>query len=206
MSVFERLYDSFFRPTPEREDWGKGQYKENEAPGYAVERRTGDVEIRRYEPTIRAEVTTSGEREKALQAGFRTLAGYIFGGNSEERKVAMTVPVQQEAVRGGRLGIAEGDGGWTISFMMPAAFSRESLPEPVDPSISFVEYPADREAVLLLEDRATDDALEDAAATLLAAVRAEGLVADGPVKFWFYDDPMTPFWKRRNEVSVRLAG
>ncbi len=30
-------------------------------------------------------------------------------------------------------------------------------------------------------------------------------VADGPVKFWFYDDPLTPFWKRRNEVSVHLA-
>jgi hypothetical protein len=42
-----------------------------------------------------AEVEVAGEREKAINQGFRILAGYIFGGNTVKQKIAMTTPVTQ---------------------------------------------------------------------------------------------------------------
>jgi hypothetical protein len=53
------------------------------------------VEVRQYAPHIAAEVTVSGERDAAINAGFRVLAGYIFGGNEVRAKVAMRTPVKQ---------------------------------------------------------------------------------------------------------------
>ena len=52
-----------------------------EEPRYISRPLTGNVEIRRYSRRIAAQTTVTGDRERALNAGFRTLASYIFGGN-----------------------------------------------------------------------------------------------------------------------------
>ena len=61
--------------------------------------------------------------------GFRVLAGYIFGGNAEEEKIAMTAPVQQSM-----------EGEQEMAFMMPAQYALEDLyrvPEPQDQRVAF---------------------------------------------------------------------
>jgi hypothetical protein len=74
-----------------------------ERPLYTVvERLTGGVEIRQYEPYMIAETTADDASlgfQKAGQQKFRTLAGYIFGKNKarrggENEKMAMTAPVR----------------------------------------------------------------------------------------------------------------
>ena len=49
---------------------------------YKTVARQRDIEIRDYTPMIVAETEVSGDREAAIQQGFRTLADYIFGNNT----------------------------------------------------------------------------------------------------------------------------
>jgi hypothetical protein len=53
---------------------------------YSVAAAAGGVEIRDYAPEIVAETSVAGEREAAINQGFRTIAGYIFGGNAPGRE------------------------------------------------------------------------------------------------------------------------
>lgn len=66
-----------------------------ETPDYAVSSKSGNLEIREYGPTIVAEATVEGDRDTAIQRGFRIIADYIFGNNLSSTKVAMTAPVMQ---------------------------------------------------------------------------------------------------------------
>lgn len=66
-----------------------------EQPKYQVRTAARDFEIRTYEPYVVAEVVERGDQNQSVQAGFRKLAGYIFGGNAGGAKIAMTSPVAQ---------------------------------------------------------------------------------------------------------------
>lgn len=66
-----------------------------EEPRHSVEQVTHGLEIRRYGPRIAAETTISADQEAARNAGFRRLAGYIFGANQGRAKIAMTAPVTE---------------------------------------------------------------------------------------------------------------
>ena len=58
----------------------------------------GGLEIRSYGPRLAAETTVRGEdRDRAQSEAFGVLAGFIFGGNRENKEVAMTAPVEVEA-------------------------------------------------------------------------------------------------------------
>ncbi len=53
-----------------------------EEPSFAVAIHEGDFEVRDYPALVVAEVSVSGSRDEASNAGFRLLAAYIIGGNS----------------------------------------------------------------------------------------------------------------------------
>ena len=67
-----------------------------EQPDYKVEKQDGSIEIRSYGPMIAAEAVVEGERKPAINEGFRLIAGYIFGKNEPQAKIAMTAPVEQQ--------------------------------------------------------------------------------------------------------------
>ncbi|HMA06340.1 MAG TPA: heme-binding protein, partial [Ramlibacter sp.] len=66
-----------------------------EEPRFTVISQQQGFEIRDYAPYIVAEVVVPGPADEAGNTGFRILAGYIFGQNKGERKIAMTAPVTQ---------------------------------------------------------------------------------------------------------------
>lgn len=98
----------------------------------------GACELRRYAPLIVAEVRVTGEMQAATNAGFRLLAGYIFGGNDARKSVAMTAPVTLAASTGTKIAmtspvtIAGREGDWVVQFTMPRQWSLETLPVPDD--------------------------------------------------------------------------
>ena len=65
-----------------------------EEPTYTVIESTDRYEVRLYEPYIVAEVDVDGDFESAGGDAFRLLAGYIFGDNVANEKMAMTTPVE----------------------------------------------------------------------------------------------------------------
>ena len=198
MSILTYIYDALVRNPPPADALGDGTYKENEAATYRVERRIGEAEIRAYDPMIRAEVTVDGDAGQARSAGFRKLAGFIFGKNDQKTEVAMTVPVMQAPP-------TPGADRWTVSFMMPSRYSLGSLPVPQDRDIRFVETPARRMLCLPVGGRGSDARMDAARDRLLAIARDAGLPVTGDVQYNFYDAPMTPPWKRTNDVAVQIA-
>jgi len=183
-------------------------YNGYETPDYAVEEADGAVEIRTYPAHIAAEVTVTGSRDAAINAGFRILAGYIFGGNEASAKVAMTTPVTQapseKIAMTTPVTQSGSDQGWTVRFMMPASYTLETLPKPKDARIRFVTTEPVRMVVLRFSGLPRTAALERRSEELRAWAKAKGLTLEGAPQFMFYDPPFRLPWSRRNEVSFIL--
>ncbi|WP_431297852.1 SOUL family heme-binding protein [Tabrizicola sp. BL-A-41-H6] len=183
-------------------------YNGNETPDYTVESTEGAVEIRSYPPHIAAEVTVSGSRDAAINAGFRVLAGYIFGGNEAKAKVAMTTPVIQapseKIAMTTPVTQVESDQGWTVQFMMPSEYTLDTLPKPKDSRIRFITTDPVRMAVLRFSGIPTTAALAKRTEELRAWAAAKGLTLSGAPQFMFYDPPFRMPWNRRNEVAFTL--
>ena len=65
-----------------------------EMPAYKVVKRIGELEIRTYPKMLVAQTSLAeSTKEQRMSNGFRTIAGYIFGGNERNQKIAMTSPV-----------------------------------------------------------------------------------------------------------------
>jgi hypothetical protein len=186
-----------------------GAYRGYEAPSYEVtERLTDSVEIRTYAPYIVAEVSVRGDRDRALRQGFSILAGYIFGGNSGSQSVEMTSPVtqtQSQTVAMTAPVTQTGEEGvWTITFMMPRAYTLDTLPTPNNAAIRFYQTESERLIVETFSGWATESALAEHEANLRAVAASAAAELTGPAIHRYYDDPMTLPWQRRNEIAFRL--
>jgi hypothetical protein len=182
-----------------------------EEPPYTHTRLTGNVGIRHYEDRIAAQTTVAGSDESAARsAGFRRLAGYIFGGNHRSTKIAMTAPVSQHA--GERIAMtapvsqeAGSEGGSVIRFFMPSELTMEELPTPNDDSVVLVTVPAETVAVLRFSGDRSPAAVESHTRKLLNTLQDNGFKPDGVPTAWFYDPPWTLPFRRRNEVAVAVT-
>lgn len=181
-----------------------------EEPKYQVVSKDEAFELRDYPGMIAAEVTVSGERDAAMNAGFRLIADYIFGNNRQSAKVAMTAPVTQSAASEKIAMTApvtqSGSGtSWTVRFIMPARYTMATLPQPNNDRVTLVELPAQRFAVLRFSG--TVGAKDIAARTqeLMTWAKGKGLVMQGEVTLARYDPPWTPWFLRRNELMVPVV-
>lgn len=182
-----------------------------EEPSFTVERRIGDVEIRRYGTRIAAETTIAADEESARNEGFRRLAGYIFGGNRGKTKIAMTAPVAQEA-KGQKIAMTapvaaqrSGTGQWVIRFFMPSEHTLDTLPTPNDERVRLVEVPGERVAVLRFAGNYNPEVIARRTEELLYTLRDNGVEPAGEPFAWFYDPPWTLPFRRRNEVAVNVG-
>lgn len=184
-------------------------------PAFTQELSDGAIDVRAYGPLVIAEVTVSGDRRAAANAGFRPLADYIFGKNRPGPKIAMTAPVLQERV-GETIAMtapvlqekadSAADGTqWIVRFIMPAGSTLETLPQPVDPNVRLMAVPAQRLAVIRFSGIASEKALAEKTAELDRFLAARGLTSTGEALYAFYNPPWTLPFLRRNEVMRRLA-
>ena len=66
---------------------------EIETPEYQLLEKSGQFEIRMYEPMIIAITNINSNYRESTYTGFRRIANYIFGGNDQNMEIAMTAPV-----------------------------------------------------------------------------------------------------------------
>ena len=163
-----------------------------EEPVYQVEKawEAERIEIRAYAPRIMA---VTGMNEDS-DSGFRVLAGYIFGGNAEEQKIAMTAPVQQTMA-----------GEKEMAFMMPAEYALKDLPQPEDQRVSFREAPAYTAAVIQFSGWASAEKADENWQQLQRFLIAEGIDITGEPTLNQYNPPWTLPFMRRNEIIVPVA-
>jgi hypothetical protein len=178
-------------------------------PTYQVIAKAGPAEIRQYAPRLAASVTIPGDELQARYQGFRRLAGYIFGGNTQKTSISMTAPVAQSSAKIAMTApVAQtrnSTGSWTITFFMPANYTMANLPKPADPGIFIHNLPASLDAVIRFSGiPGTTPVAREQAALLQALSRSEWVATGEPVAL-FYDPPWTLPWCRRNEVAVPVA-
>ncbi|NOT58152.1 MAG: heme-binding protein [Deltaproteobacteria bacterium] len=186
-----------------------GTYKGYELPPYTVLKQFEQAELRQYAPQLVAEVTVEGERNEAINAGFRILAGYIFGANESADKVAMTTPVTQTPaaekiamttpVTQAQVGQA-----WVVRFGMPKQYTVETLPIPTDTRIRFVLTPPSTRAVVRFSGFAGNATITEQTQRLDALITQQHLKRVGEPEIAFYDSPFTLPWNRRNEISAAV--
>jgi hypothetical protein len=188
-----------------------------EEPKYEVVKTYPDFELRRYAPELLAETEVKGGFDQVGNKAFRILADYIFGNNRKEEKISMTAPVTQEPAQGGREKIPMtapvtqqpkddngSSGTFVVSFVMPAHFTSQTLPKPVDPRVHIREVPARLMAARRYSGFWTEENYRDNEKTLLEAVKKAGLEPIGPPIYARYNSPFSLWFMRRNEVLVQV--
>jgi len=185
-----------------------------EEPKFTLALKDGAFELRDYPVLIVAEVTVAGTRQEASQAGFRKLAGYIFGGNTGAKRITMTTPVTKSrvgATSGQKIAMTApvtqigAQGEWVVRFTMPAGLALSDLPQPNDPGVTLKTLPAARCAVMRFSGLAGEAKVAAETEKLLSAVKAQGLTTAGPILVARYNPPWTPWFLRRNEVMVPVG-
>ncbi len=178
-----------------------------ETPDYKVLSKQGAFELRAYPAQTVAEAVIEGDQQDAVRQGFRRLAGYIFGANSSNQKIAMTAPVGQTPVAQGPVtASALGAKQWIVRFDMPRDQDLTSLPKPKAPGVKLKTLPPARIAALRFSGLMSDKAAAKETADLLGYIKAKGLTPAGPPTLAQYDPPWTLWFLRRNEVLIPVEG
>jgi hypothetical protein len=177
---------------------------------YSVVLREGNFELRRYEPYVVAETMVEGDFDKVGNEGFRRLFDYISGKNRKQQSIAMTAPVSQEAesekismtapVNQDRVGEK-----YRITFLMPAKYTMETLPEPLDTRVKLKEVPGQLIAAFRYSGTWSRDRYEEKRIRLQALMRERGLEPAGEPIFARYNPPFMPWFLRRNEVLIPVG-
>lgn len=185
---------------------------ETKEPPFKLIRKEEPFEVREYAPMIVAEVIVDGEREKAVNDGFRILADYIFGNNVPKADIAMTAPVTQQPLKGEDIAMTApvtqqgaGQGRWKVHFVMPENYTMDTIPKPVDPRVRLMAVPAYRTAVIRFSGFGTSSTLSEKTNLLRDWIEAQGEKEGEAPVFAFYNPPWTLPFFRRNEVMIRLA-
>ena len=166
--------------------WGVYIIVTTERPDYEVVRSLADgMEIRDYD----AQTWISTDMESDRSA-FPVLASYIFGGNVEDERIAMTAPV----ITGRRM-----------SFILPEGVAADDAPAPNGQPIEFTSVPPRRVAALRFSWFASPDRVARKTERLLDVLSDLGIATVGEPFLMRYNDPGTPPFLRRTEVAVELA-
>ena len=180
-----------------------------EEPKFVVTRQLDGVEVREYAPYVVAEAVVPGPAGDAGNQGFKLLAGYIFGKNKGERKISMTALVTQTATpqkieMTAPVTQTATEGGYVVQFIMPAEFTLETLPEPVDPQVHLKAMPGARFGVIKYSGFWSQSNYDTHLATLRKTLEAARLATTGEPIYSRYDPPWTPWFMRRNEIWLKL--
>jgi effector-binding domain-containing protein len=177
-----------------------------EAP-YKVLKKDSKFEIRDYAPHILAETVVEGNLEEAGNKAFNRLFRYISGDNRSRDKVAMTAPVSQEPM-GEKIKMTAPVGqqrvqeSWAVSFMMPASYTLETLPEPEDPEVTLRQVPARRMAAVSYSGFWSEKNYLRYKMELESWIQERGLTILGDPVWARYNPPFTPWFLRRNEILL----
>jgi hypothetical protein len=198
--------------------WSVGTYlyeKHLERPSYSVIKKRRGYELRLYESYIVAETVVSGSYERASNAGFGILAGYIFGNNTRKEKMDMTAPVaigkkkaQEKISMTAPVVMQQKEENqtetYTMSFMMPSKYTLDTLPNPNNPGIELHRVPERKVAAFRFSLIANVDRIEKKTEELKMALRRDGFDTISEPAIARYNAPFSNPLLRRNEILIEI--
>lgn len=197
-----------------------------ETPKFEVLHTSPDYEIRKYSPSIVAQVTydpaqLGGNRD----GGFSILANYIGAlgqpQNKKPEKIAMTAPVITQSSESAAEKIAmtapvimesasvaeKGDEAMmvTMQFVLPAKYNKvEEAPVPVDKRVVIREEVEKRYGVVRFSGVATDEVVENRVEKLQKSLERDGYKVVGQFLLARYNPPWTLPAFRTNEIMIPI--
>ncbi len=173
-----------------------------ETTKYEIIRRIGKVEIRRYPRIIIAKVDNS------VSDSFGLLFRFISGENRQKEEVKMTSPVvsqdSSQEIKMTSPVFSEFSSKGYISFVMPAEFTHETTPHPLDRRVKIEELPARAVAVLGFSGSWSEDHFEAKTRELFDELSKAKIKTKGGVFAMLYNPPFIPSFLRRNEVAIEI--
>ena len=182
-----------------------------EEPTFSTVRSLEDgIEVREYAAYTVAEVVLSADANDAGNRAFPILAGYIFGKNKGERKMAMTAPVTQVAApmkmeMTAPVTQMPTATGFLVQFVLPKGITVANAPEPLDARVMLREVAPKRIAVIRYSGFWSQSNYTEHLNKLETALRASNMAWTGEPVLSRYDGPTTPWFMRRNEIWLNLA-
>ncbi len=162
---------------------------------YKVIKEYNKFEIRKYEASLFTSVKLStGKYESGSSNGFSILAGYIFGGNDKNQKIAMTSPVAMSM-----------EDSMEVMFLVPKEYKKEDLPTPNQSEIQFKEVPEKTMASITFGGWADSEKIEKYKLKLIKLLEEKEIAHLAKFYFHGYNAPYEVV-NRKNEILVELEG
>lgn len=181
-----------------------------EEPPYEVLKQEENIQVRQYGEVLVAQTVVEGEYDDVSGKAFRRLAGFIFGDNQSQEKVAMTAPVLQQPATSEKIAMTapvlqEPAGeSWIMTFVMPAEYTLETLPRPNDPAVTIRSIAAKRVATIRFSGLMNKRKLDRYSTELLRWIGDNGYSAVSPPRSAGYNPPWTLPPLRRNEIHFDI--
>ncbi|XP_051131675.1 heme-binding-like protein At3g10130, chloroplastic [Andrographis paniculata] len=186
-----------------------------ETPKYEAIAVTDDYEIRKYPPSVIAEVTYSAADFKSgKDGGFTILASYIGAigepKNAKPEKIAMTAPVitktASEKIAMTAPVVTKNEGGGemvTMAFILPSKYAKaEDAPKPVDERVVIREEGEKKYGVTRFSGVARDDVVAEKVEKLSKCLERDGYKIAGDFLLARYNPPWTLPPLRTNDVMI----
>ena len=181
-----------------------------EEPRFKVLEKDGSFELREYSAYIVAETRVEAGFEDAGSLAFQRLFRYISGNNVAQHKIAMTAPVTQSGSEKIKMTapvsqVADGSA-YLVAFSLPSTYTLATVPKPLDPTVRIRQVPAQLIACWRYSGRWTESNYRDHEVLLRERINSRELIARGDPVLARYNPPFTPWFMRRNEVWIPVAG
>jgi len=178
-------------------------------PNYQVLNDYGHIQIRQYPAMVVAQTEVNADYKSSSSQAFHRLAGYIFGGNKKQQKIAMTAPVIQEQETETMVMTApvfqqKSGGVWLMAFVLPSGYTVSTAPVPLDSAVLIKELPDKKVAVIRYSGSLSEQSIEEKAEELKNWLTKQGYQVISPSRSAAYDPPWTLPFLRRNEVHIDI--
>ena len=163
-------------------------------PEFILVEKHGDIEVREYSEYVIAKTSISQGDMELNNNMFRTLAGYIFGGNNKSQSIPMTAPV-----------ITKNDeSSYDMIFFMLDANKPEDLPLPNSSNISIEMMDLGKTISITFGMWATDSRVKYYKKKLDKHIKDNNIQIKSPLMVAQYNSPwaMPPF--RKNELIYKI--
>ena len=183
--------------------------RSSEEPKYQVLNDYGSIQIRQYPALVVAQTEINADYKASSNQGFQRLAGYIFGKNKAQQKLAMTAPVIQEqqaesiAMTAPVIQQKTADT-WLMRFVLPKEYTLLTAPIPLDPTVIIAEIPSKKVAVLNYSGSLSEQGIKEKSEELDAWLKAHGYSIISEPQSAAYDPPWTLPFLRRNEIHIEI--
>ena len=181
----------------------------SEEPTFNILREQGNIQIRQYNDMLIAETEVVANYDESSSIGFRRLAGFIFGKNSKKQEIKMTAPVVQEK-NSEKIAMTapvlqkRSDNKWVMAFVLPSAYTLDTLPKPLDEKVVIKKIPGKKIASLHFTGFLSETKLSEKSDLLKAWLMENDYAFKSEPRLAGYDPPWTIPFLRRNEVLIDL--